>query len=226
MKDPAMLFYTSDFLTGVQLMSMKERGQYITLLCLQQQRGHMTEREMTKAVGKLSPELRSKFITDDDGKLYNKRAEHEIQRREAHSKRQSQNIAARWNKQNGGSGTTSGNTVVLPLETEIEIETEIERVIKDDKSSKGNINTSIMRFIPPSIEEVTAYCKERGNAVDPHQFIDHYTANGWHVGKQKMRDWRAAVRTWERYPDWNKKGKREPTSKDILRMIEEGEFDD
>lgn len=51
MKDPAMLFYASDFLTGVALMSMKERGQYITLLCLQQQRGHLTLSEMRKAAG-------------------------------------------------------------------------------------------------------------------------------------------------------------------------------
>lgn len=131
MKDPAMLFYTSDFLTGVSLMSMKERGQYITLLCLQQQRGHMTEKEMVKAVGKMSQELRSKFVEDDDGRLYNRRAEKEIKRREDHSKRQAKNIASRWQK-DGSSGNTmvlprnipkgpSGNTTVIPSETETEI---------------------------------------------------------------------------------------------------------
>ena len=54
------------------------------------------------------------------------------------------------------------------------------------------------RFSPPSIVELTAYCKERGNKVDPQRFIDYYTANGWKVGKNQMKDWRAAVRTWER----------------------------
>lgn len=54
------------------------------------------------------------------------------------------------------------------------------------------------RFVPPTIEEVIAYCNERGNMVDAQRFIDHYTANGWQVGKNKMRDWKAAVRTWER----------------------------
>mgnify|MGYP001083019820 CR=1 FL=1 len=48
-KDPAILFYTSDFLGGAALMSMKERGQYITLLCLQRERGHMTENEISRA---------------------------------------------------------------------------------------------------------------------------------------------------------------------------------
>lgn len=53
-------------------------------------------------------------------------------------------------------------------------------------------------FKPPSVEEVAAYCRERGNQVTPERFVDHYTANGWRVGgKAPMKDWRAAVRTWE-----------------------------
>ena len=55
-----------------------------------------------------------------------------------------------------------------------------------------------VRFKPPRLAEVIAYCQERGNRVDAELFIDHYTANGWMVGKVKMRDWRAAVRTWEK----------------------------
>ena len=53
------------------------------------------------------------------------------------------------------------------------------------------------RFSRPSLEDVTAYCRERGNGVDAQRFIDYYTANGWRVGKQPMKDWRAAIRTWE-----------------------------
>ena len=48
------------------------------------------------------------------------------------------------------------------------------------------------------MEEVKAYCLERKNAVDAARFVDYYTANGWKVGKNPMKDWRAAVRTWER----------------------------
>lgn len=118
-KDPAVLFYTSDFLSGVSLMSMKERGQYITLLCLQRERGHMTKEEITKAVGKLSGEVLSKFIQDDDGKYYNPRMEIEIQKRDAHCRKQKENISKRWNKKNGVVGIEPGNTmvdtVVLPL---------------------------------------------------------------------------------------------------------------
>lgn len=53
-------------------------------------------------------------------------------------------------------------------------------------------------FVVPSSEEVKAYCQERGNRVDPEKWHDFYSSKGWMVGKNKMRDWRAAVRTWER----------------------------
>lgn len=54
------------------------------------------------------------------------------------------------------------------------------------------------RFAIPSVEDVKAYCSERGNDVDPQRFVDYYTANGWKVGKNPMKDWKATVRTWER----------------------------
>ena len=50
---------------------------------------------------------------------------------------------------------------------------------------------------PPSLEEVASYCRERGNHVDPHYFHSYYEANGWRVGRNPMRDWKAAVRSWE-----------------------------
>lgn len=54
------------------------------------------------------------------------------------------------------------------------------------------------RFTPPTLEEVKSYCLERKNNVDAQRFIDYYSSNGWMVGKNKMKDWKAAVRTWER----------------------------
>lgn len=52
-------------------------------------------------------------------------------------------------------------------------------------------------FIPPDIEEVKEYCKERKNEIDPQKFLDFYQSKGWMVGKNKMKDWKACVRTWE-----------------------------
>ena len=52
------------------------------------------------------------------------------------------------------------------------------------------------RFVKPTVEEVADYCRENGYAVDAQHFIDHYSANGWKVGRNAMKDWKAAVRTW------------------------------
>ena len=95
-KDPAVLFYTSDFLSGVMLMSMKERGQFITLLCLQRERGHLSEKDMKKAVGALSDELRAKFVADENGLFYNPRMDAEIRKRQAHAQKQRENVMHRW----------------------------------------------------------------------------------------------------------------------------------
>jgi hypothetical protein len=59
------------------------------------------------------------------------------------------------------------------------------------------------RFTPPTLEEVKHYCLQRGNSVNPNKFVDHYTATNWYRGKNKIKDWKACVRTWENN-DFNK----------------------
>lgn len=93
----------------------------------------------------------------------------------------------------------SNKTPTLPQQNaNVEIEKEIE-IEKDTEIERENAaKPPRPRFTPPTLEEVTAYCKERGNGVDAQHFLDHYSANGWKVGKNPMKDWKAAVRTWER----------------------------
>ena len=67
---------------------------------------------------------------------------------------------------------------------------------EENKIKKKSASTS--RFVPPSVAEVREYCQERRNNVDAQRFCDYYESNGWKVGKNPMKDWRAAVRTWER----------------------------
>lgn len=59
---------------------------------------------------------------------------------------------------------------------------------------KGNIGN----FVPPTLDDVKEYCQERGNKVDCQRWYDFYSSKGWMIGKNKMKDWKAAVRTWER----------------------------
>lgn len=66
------------------------------------------------------------------------------------------------------------------------------------KTKTNTKDVSARRFSPPTADEVRAYCAERKNNVDPDRFVDFYGSKGWMVGKSPMRDWRAAVRTWEK----------------------------
>jgi hypothetical protein len=70
--------------------------------------------------------------------------------------------------------------------------------VKEIKESKENKEEKSSRFTPPTFEEISLYCKSRNNRVDPSRFIDFYSSKGWIVGKVKMVDWKAAVRTWEK----------------------------
>ena len=68
----------------------------------------------------------------------------------------------------------------------------IDKVSKDKDSVEKQ-----KRFAPPTVDEVSAYCKERKNTVNAQRFVDFYASKGWKVGNQPMKDWKAAVRTWE-----------------------------
>ena len=74
------------------------------------------------------------------------------------------------------------------------------------------------RFIPPTLEQVTSYCSERKNNVDPQRFIDFYESKGWMVGKNKMKDWQAAVRTWEQRDNEPHKSKAAQELDDFYEM--------
>lgn len=89
--------------------------------------------------------------------------------------------------------TLCNTEIDIEKEKELDTDTEIEQEQIKSKKSK-----TASRFTPPTLEEVRNYCIERNNGVDPERFVDYYTSNGWKVGKNAMKDWKAAVRTWEK----------------------------
>ncbi len=66
-----------------------------------------------------------------------------------------------------------------------------------DDADPAFVQQRAERFRPPAPEEVEAYCDERGNGIDARHFVDYYSSNGWKVGRNPMKDWKAAVRSWE-----------------------------
>lgn len=120
-------------------------------------------------------------------------------RRKAESGRTGGKISKRKakDKQTVSKPEAKDKQTVREKEKEVEIEKELEIDILKEKDIKKKSSTP-SRFTPPTVDEIRAYCAERGNDVDPDRFYDFYASKGWRVGQNPMRDWRAAVRTWER----------------------------
>lgn len=104
-----------------------------------------------------------------------------------------------------------------PPEIEIELEKDIE-IEKEIHSSAKSTTTKRKRFEKPSISEIEQYCIERNNNVNAEQFFDYYESNGWKVGKNSMKDWKAAVRTWER-SEYRKPNSKKNSKEDAINVV-------
>ena len=101
---------------------------------------------------------------------------------------------------------------------EIEIELEIEKKIEKEIDSSASTTTKRKRFEKPTLSEIKAYCIERGNKVDAQHFFDYYESNGWRVGKNSMKNWQAAVRTWER-SEYRKPNSKKNSKEDAINVV-------
>ena len=104
-------------------------------------------------------------------------------------------------------------------------------LITNNNQELNNTNDSLepktkglsQKFSPPSVDDVRSYCLERGNDVDPETFVDFYTSKGWKVGRNPMKNWKAAVRTWEKR---NKKSKPiEESGNEFTRLLQQEGFE-
>ena len=108
-------------------------------------------------------------------------------------------------------------------EIEIELEKDIE-IEKEIHSSAKSTTTKRKRFEKPTLSQITQYCLERNNNVNAEQFYDYYESNGWKVGKNSMKDWKACVRTWERNgydKPIKKKNNKQDTLNDMRDLMNE-----
>ena len=110
-----------------------------------------------------------------------------------------------------------------PPEIEIDLEKDIE-IEKEIHSSSKSTTTKRKRFEKPTLSQITQYCLERNNCVNAEQFYDYYESNGWKVGKNAMKDWKACVRTWERNgydKPIKKKNNKQDTLNDMRDLMNE-----
>jgi len=192
-KDPAFLFYSSDFLVGTYTMTDEQVGQYVRLMCLQHQQGHLTE-DIIQSVCKMDNSILSKFKIDAIGRYYNERLDTEIKKRAEYSASRSRN------RQNRNTEQPNGKVMSNICSTHDEhMENENEDVnVNRNEDVNGDTDTGKKGAIPPDLSWVRAYCRERKNNIDPEQFVNYYEARNWRLGRARMTDWQAAVRTWEK----------------------------
>jgi hypothetical protein len=214
MKDPAFLFYSSDFLAGVQDLTMEERGQYITLLCLQHQKGRLTEKMIRLCCGNATADVLAKFQQDEDRLFFNQRLEIEVGKRKAHAEKQRTRAIDGWKKrknQNCDTDATASTTAYATAMPLVNVNENINEIIVEDANEK---KVTRKRFVKPEEHEVYNLMGEL-NATGKNfmsedrlvnfarTFMDHYEANGWIVGKSSMKDWQSTVRNWMRR-EWDK----------------------
>ena len=126
------------------------------------------------------------------------------------------------NRQNGKLGGVQKSQSVTQSVTQTEPKRKGKRKEKEIEKEKKVKESRI--FTPPTSDEVAAYCTDRQNSVDPDKFVDFYSSKGWFVGKNKMKDWKSAVRTWERSNTPITPTKRSPLNTKGLPEIESGKM--
>ena len=192
-KDPAFLFYSSDFLTGTMFMTNEQVGLYIRLLCAQHQHGGRIDTNVLRTQcesitnGSL---VYSKFEHDDTGS-FSLRLDEEMKKRKEKGIKARESVNKRWNKD-----LYDSNTNVIRSEDENE------NVIENKKEDKKE-STRENQFKKPTQIEISIHLSEKyptanKNAINTfsEKFWSHYENNGWKVGKNKMKNWKLALTSW------------------------------
>ena len=218
-KAPYFPFFPGDYLADTMGLSCCQHGVYLLLLAASWQRGplpddmdHLSRLTAAPPIEALRYILESYWTPSERGWI-NARLERERTRLENKSRKASMAALTRWGDADA-MRTHSGRTCEI-LQAEKYAAAQHENfppVQQKDANAYANAmplpdpdpekkirgTSQPRKFSPPTVEEVTAYCIENRYHIDSAQFVDHYTANGWKVGKNPMKDWKAAVRTWTR----------------------------
>ena len=191
-KDPAVLFYTDDFLSGTILMDYEQRGKYITLLCLQHQKGKLCEKDMYKICSVYDEDIFSKFEKDENGFYYNKRMADEAEKRKRYSESRSNNRKNKKNKDVSVDKNETSKSYVPHMGNGNG------NINENDNSKKVKRVYKKKEFIPPTFEEVLSYAKERDREDLARKFYDYFTAGEWiDSNGKKVERWKAKFITWE-----------------------------
>lgn len=181
-KDPAVLFYTADFLTVIQGLTLEEIGAFIKLLCIQHQTGHLSEKTIKLSVGEISPDVLQFFKKDEDGLIYNERMEEEQKRRQSFTESRRKNVKKRYEK-----NPTYVDTSVVHMETETVTVTE---TVNETKNKYGKFENVLL-----TREEY-----EKLKAKYPYTYEKHIDDLSYYVESngKKYKSHYATILAWTR----------------------------
>jgi len=213
-KDPAFLFYSSDFLSGICDLTMEERGQYITLLCLQHQKGNLSEKTIRLSVGSVSVDVLKKFAQDESGNFYNKRLVSEIEKRNnfTESRRNNGILGGRPSKKDKPNDNLMDNHKDTHMGNHMENENVNENtnkdldIIKEEKPKKFDfLNSMIILGFDKKLSEEWLLVRKNKKATNTETalktFCDEIAKSG--QDKNKIleicvsRSWSGYKSTWD-----------------------------
>lgn len=212
MADPYFPIYPGDYLRDTRGLSLDEHGAYFLLLMnYYAEEGIPSDKDrLYRTCGALTPKdqaavdhIVGKYFPIIKGRFTNKRADEEIEKRKRYIEMQTRKSALAVEFRKKPADTPADIPVGHPRDDPGACISSPSPSLSLDPSSKDQSQSRVIRpgngrFTLPTIEQVSEYCKARNNHVDPVKFHAHYTANGWRVGKNPMKNWKAAVVTWER----------------------------
>ena len=189
------------------MLSMEQKGKYITLLCLQHNKGVLSEKDMIKICGTYDDDVYGKFVKDSNGCFFNERLALEMQKRRAYSE-------SRKNNRTKKDILHISKTYDVHMENineDININEVIDVVIVEDANEKKTVRKN---FVKPDENDVYNYMGElnakAANFMSEAQvlnyartYMDFYNGNGWIAGRTPMKDWQCTVRNWMRR-EWDK----------------------
>ncbi len=185
MKKDSFVLYT-EYLQHIRLLSLEEKGMLFEAIFLYAE---------GEEIPSLPPaaEMAFSFIKlrmDADADRYEKTCQARKEAGRLGGRPKANGLSEKQNKPKKANGFSDNQNEAKKPDNEYDLDNDLkENTLKSVKEK---------RFAPPTQTEIEEYCREKGYSVDAERFVDFYESKGWYVGKNKMKDWKAAVRNWNR----------------------------